>query len=135
MENDEEKRTVEARLRIQKQPSKKPGEDDKFNYELTIDVDPDLKDHMTVDVHGQVDGGNMDVITHAATEGEGKADVRAEIQYGDEEDKDSVKMSVSGDSTSSSGEMELRATKNMKKSKKPKLPGKLKKTPKGGKKS
>jgi hypothetical protein len=36
MENDEEKRTVEARLEIQKLPSENPGEDDKFNYELTM---------------------------------------------------------------------------------------------------
>ena len=57
------------------------------------------------------------------------------IQYGDEEDKDSVKMSVSGDDTSSSGEMELRATKNRKKSKKPKSSRKQKKSSKSVKKS
>merc|ERR1712074_161369 len=40
--------TVEARLEIQKEPSEHPGEEDKFNYDLFIDVDPDRKDHMTV---------------------------------------------------------------------------------------
>ena len=91
---DEENRTVEARLEIQKEPSEHPGEEDKFNYGLFIDVDPDRKDNMTVDVHGHVNGGDMDVTTHAATEGVGKADVHAEIHYGDDEDQDSVEMSV-----------------------------------------
>ena len=45
MENDEEKRTFEARLEIQKQLSENPGEDVKFNYKLTMDVDP----NMTID--------------------------------------------------------------------------------------
>ena len=114
-EGDEENRTVEARLEIQKEPSEHPGEEDKFNYGLFIDVDPDRKDHMTVDVHGHVDGGDMDVTTHAATEGVGKADVHAEIHYGDDEDQDSVEMSVFDTSDSSSDQMHLRATHNRKK--------------------
>ena len=106
--DDEEERTVEASLEIQKEPSLTGGED-KFNYQILIDVDPDEEDHMSVNVQGQVDGGDMDVTTHAATEGEGKADVRAGIRYGVDEDEDKVEMSVSEDSTCSSDEMKLRA--------------------------
>lgn len=125
--------TVEARLEIQKEPSEHPGEEDKFNYGLFIDVDPDRKDNMTVDVHGHVDGGDMDVTTHAATEGVGKADVHAEIHYGDDEDQDSVEMSVFDTSDSSSDQMHLRATHNRKK--KSKQSRKMKQGSKSGKKS
>ena len=127
-EGDEENRTVEARLEIQKEPSEHPGEEDKFNYGLFIDVDPDRKDHMTVDVHGHLDGGDMDV-----TEGVGKADVHAEIHYGDDEDQDSVEMSVFDTSDSSSDQMHLRATHNRKK--KSKQSRKMKQGSKSGKKS
>jgi len=107
---EEEERTVSAKLVIQKEAD----EEDKFNYDLVLDIDPDEDDHMSVDVHGQVEGGEMTVATHAATEGEGKADVVAEIQYGDEKDKDEVVMIVSSESSSSSDEMKLKAAKNTK---------------------
>jgi len=102
---EEDEGTVEAKLIIKK----KATEENKFNYDLILDIDPDEDDHMSVDVHGQVDGGEMTVATHAATEGEGKVDVVAEIQYGDKMDKDEVVMIVSSESSSSSDEMKLRA--------------------------
>ena len=92
---EEEERTVSAKLVIQKEAD----EEDKFNYDLVLDIDPDEDDHMSVDVHGQVEGGEMTVATHAATDGEGKADVVAKIQYGDEKDKDEVVMIVSSESS------------------------------------
>merc|ERR1712142_984093 len=107
---EEEERTVSAKLVIQKEAD----EEDKFNYDLVLDIDPDEDDHMSVDVHGQVEGGEMTVATHAATEGEGKADVVAEIQYGDGKDKDEVVMIVSSESSSSSDEMKLKASKKTK---------------------
>ena len=116
-----------------KEPSEHPGEEDKFNYGLFIDVDPDRKDNMTVDVHGHVDGGDMNVTTHTATEGVGKADVHAEIHFGDDEDQDSVEMSVFDTSDSSSDQMHLRATHN--KNKKSKQSRKMKQGSKSGKKS
>ena len=80
---------------------------------------------MTVDVHGQVDGGEMDVLTHAATEGKGIADVRAGIRYGHDEDEDGVELSVSDDSNSSSSEMHLSAGQNRKAPKKTKKSGSM----------
>ena len=74
---------------------KKPGEDGKLEYNLVVNVDPDEEDHMIVDVHGEVDGGEMDVSTYAATEGEGQANVDAEIQHGDKTDKGEVEIVVS----------------------------------------
>ena len=128
-DGDDEERTIEARLEIQKEPSQNPEEDDKFKYDLSIDVDPDLKDHLSVDVHGQVDGRTMNVVTRAATEGEGMADVRAQIQYGDDKDEDEVELMVSDDSSSDSDEMKLVAGKNRKKSKRSKSSAKGKKGP------
>ena len=90
----EKERTVEARLEIKKTPSENPG-DDLFQYDLVIEVDPDTKDSMEVDVQGQVKGKNMDVHAHAKSEGEGVAGVRAGIQQGDERDEGEVELSIS----------------------------------------
>ena len=102
----EKERTVEARLEIKKTPSENPG-DDLFQYDLVIEVDPDTKDSMEVDVQGQVKGKNMDVHARAKSEGEGVAGVRAGIQQGDERDEGEVELSISDNSDSSSSEMNL----------------------------
>ena len=107
-DGEEKERTVEARLEIKKTPSENP-EDDLFQYDLIIEVDPDTKDSMEVDVQGQVKGKNMDVHAHAKSEGEGVAGVRAGIQQGDERDEGEVELSISDNSDSSSSEMNLQA--------------------------
>ena len=107
-DGEEKERTVEARLEIKKTPSENP-EDDMFQYELVVGVDPDTKDSMEVDVQGQVKGKNMDVHAHAKSEGEGVAGVRAGIQQGDERDEGEVELSISDNSDSSSSEMNLKA--------------------------
>ena len=99
---EEEERTVEARLEIKKIPSENP-DDDIFKYDLLIDVDPDTKDSMEVEVQGEVEGKHMDV--HATAEGEGVADIRAGIKVGTEEATGEVELSVSDSTTSE--DMEL----------------------------
>ena len=110
----EEERSVEVKLMIKKEPSL-PGEEGKLEYNLVINVDPDEEDHMIVDIHGKVDGGEMDVSTYAATEGEGQANVDAEIQHGDKTDKGEVEIVVSSEASSSSDEMNLKAAGKKKK--------------------
>jgi len=108
-EGEEQERTVEARLEIKKVPSENP-DDDMFMYDLLIDVDPDTKDSMEVEVQGEVEGKHMDV--HATAEGEGVADIRAGIQVGAEKATGEVELSVSDSTTSE--DMELIANGNTK---------------------
>ena len=79
-----------------------------------LNVDPDEEDHMIVNVQGQVEGGQMAVSTHAATEGEGQANVEAEIQHGAKKDKGEVEIVVCSETDSSSDEMNLKAGKTKK---------------------
>jgi len=108
-EGEDQERTVEARLEIKKVPSENPN-DDTFMYDLLIDVDPDTKDSMEVEVQGEVEGKHMDV--HATAEGEGVADIRAGIQVGAEKATGEVELSVSDSTTSE--DMELVANGNTK---------------------
>jgi len=110
---ENEERTVEAKLVIKKEPAL-PGEEVKLEYDLIVNVDPDEEDNMIVNVQGQVEGGEMDVSTHAATEGEGQANVEAEIQHGAKKDKGEVEIVVSSEAGSSSDEMNLKARKKKK---------------------
>merc|ERR1719435_426475 len=110
---ENEERTVEAKLVIKKEPAL-PGDDFKLEYNLVVNVDPDEEDHMIVDVQGQVEGGEMAVSTHAATEGEGQANVEAEIQHGVKKDKGEVEIVVCSETDSSSDEMNLKAGKKKK---------------------
>jgi len=114
-DTENEERTVEAKLVIKKEPSLH-GEavNGNFEYNLIVDVDPDEDDNMIVDVQGQVEGGEMNVSTHAATQGEGQAEVEAEIKYGDKKDKGEVEIVVSSDAGSSGDEMTLKADKKKK---------------------
>jgi len=114
-DTENEEKTVEAKLMIKKEPSLH-GEaaNGNFEYNLTVNVDPDEDDNMIVDVHGQVEGGEMNVSTYAATEGEGQAEVEAEIKYGDKKDKDEVEIAVFSDASNSADEMTLKADKKKK---------------------
>jgi len=110
---ENEERTVEAKLVIKKEPAL-PGEEVKLEYDLIVNVDPDEEDHMIVNVQGQVEGGVMDVSTHAATEGEGQANVEAEIQHGAKKDKGELEIVVCSETDGSSDEMNLKAGKTKK---------------------
>jgi len=110
---ENEERTVEAKLVIKKETAL-PGEEVKLEYDLIVNVDPDEEDHMIVNVQGQVEGGEMDVSTHAATEGEGQANVEAEIQHGTKKDKGEVEIVVCSEAGSSSDEMTLNVGKKKK---------------------
>jgi len=104
---ENEEKNVEAKLMMKKKPSLH-GEAAKFEYNLIVDDDPDEDDNMIVGVHGQVEGGEMTVSTHAANEGEGQAEVEAEIKYGDKKDKGDVEIVVFSDASSSGNEMTLK---------------------------
>jgi len=106
---ENEEKPVEVKLMMKKEPSLH-GEttNGNFEYNLKVDDDPEEDDNMIVDVHGKVEGGEMTVSTHAANEGEGQAEVEAEIKYGDKKDKGDVEIVVFSDASSSGNEMTLK---------------------------
>jgi len=111
---ENEEKNVEAKLMMKKEPSLH-GEAANFEYNLIVDDDPDEDENMIVGVHGQVEGGEMTVSTHAANEGEGQAEVEAEIKYGDKKDKGDVEIvGFFCDASSSGDEMTLKDDKKKK---------------------
>jgi len=84
---EEEERTVEARLEI-----KQEKDDGRLQYDLHIDVDPDTEMPMEVGVQGSVIDKHMNVFAEA--EGEGKAHIEAGIKVGNEEDTGKVELTV-----------------------------------------
>jgi len=85
-----------------------------LEYNLIVDDNPDEDDNMIVDVHGQVEGGEMTVSTYAANEGEGQTEVEADIKYGDKKDKGDVEIVFFSDASSTDDEMTLKADKKKK---------------------
>merc|ERR1711936_12103 len=81
-------RTAKVRLEITELPPEKAGEDPKQDVKIGIVVDPDKENPMYVAVQAKVSDNEMDVEAKAATEGEGKAEVSAEIQKGTANNKD-----------------------------------------------
>ena len=107
---------MEVSLEITKEPSKIIGKDDKLNVDLSILLDPEEENPMQVDVQAKVENNYMDLHAVAVSEGEGQADVRAEIHQGAAEDKGQVQLEVV-ETDMDKKKMKLKAKKEKKKSK------------------
>merc|ERR1711936_992890 len=95
-------RTVQARLEITDLPPENFGEDPKQDVKMDIFVDPDKENPMYIGVQAEVSNNEMNVLAKAANEeGEGKAEVRGEIQQGSVMDEDKVLLEVVADDTDS----------------------------------
>jgi len=115
-DSEELERAVQARLEITDLPPENIGEDPKQDVKMDIVVDPDKENPMYVGVQAGVSDKEMNVLAKAANEeGEGKAEVRGEIQKGTAKDEDKVVLEVVEDATDSD-EMNLKVGNKKEKS-------------------
>lgn len=98
-------RDVETKLVIEKDPV----DDNKFDIDYDLTIDPDTKHPMTVHTKAEVDKDKMDVIGSAEAEGSGFADVEGMIRHGGVEDKDDFTLDVK-EKSKDKKEMSLHAT-------------------------
>ena len=98
-------RDVETKLVIEKDPK----DQNKYDIEYDLTIDPDTKHPMTVHTQAEVDKDKMDVIGTAEAEGSGFADVEGMIRRDGKEDKDDFMLDVK-EKSKDKKEMSLHAT-------------------------
>ena len=105
-------RDVETKLVIEKDPK----DQNKYDIEYDLTIDPDTKHPMTVHTQAEVDKDKMDVIGTAEAEGSGFADVEGMIRHDGKEDKNDFTLDVK-EKSKDKKEMSLHATLKQKQDK------------------
>merc|ERR1712025_29063 len=105
-------RDVETKLVIEKDPK----DQNKYDIEYDLTIDPDTKHPMTVHTQAEVDKDKMDVIGTAEAEGSGFADVEGMSRHDGKEDKNDFTLDVK-EKSKDKKEMSLHATLKQKQDK------------------